>query len=407
MVKIKPDPKQRCLEQHQFHSKTKHSAIIKRTTDAARNAKTPATGISYRECGVGKGAFWDHYTIQEQTQTPTAILKPKEFKCSRLHDYMRQVTLEFPSEITNLELKSPSSPSRLPPSPRAEVLSQTSTSMDEFGLLFIPGMARATMETEEYRIRKEFETAQIKEARLRGRPVLAVCGGSWTLWEAFGGTVKPVEEHNYRGGMPRLDAKSGHVIYNKQIHRIEIQEEGKILSGAMKIDAGEGINPTVNSVHWMAPSEINIPAELVVSAKSLADPSIAPNINVKGVVRPLNPEPCIEAFETKFGVPMLGIQWHLEAYGNSPEDKIENIHQLGIINEMAQAGKTFQLKQAMLAQFKTFVLDKTENDPWVRHPLRRTKLGKKYVWRSVKSQDPRLWGIKRKHLLTHYELLKR
>jgi gamma-glutamyl-gamma-aminobutyrate hydrolase PuuD len=391
MPKMKVDPNQKSLLQFKFYSQTKHRKINERTASKIRAFGPAPTGISYRECGSGKGAFWDHYNLQEHTQAQTVVLKPNEARCSRLHDYLRQVTLQFPSDISNLGPSGSPSRSVGSPSRRQNIPapSRVENSVNDFGLLFIPGMARDVIESEEYKLRKKFEIEQIRQARLTGRPVLALCGGSWTLWEAYGGAIREVKDHSYRGGMPRLDPKTGRVLYNKQIHRIELQATGNILRGAMGTLSEENQNPTVNSVHWMAVSENHQPAAFDVSALSIEDESLAPNRNVNGVLSLYHPETCIEAFESKHGVPIMGLQWHVEAYGNTNDEKIACAHQIGIINYMAQAGKAYLIKQKMLAQFKTLVADKQDELSWDRHGLRRTKINRKFAWREVRFSIPR------------------
>lgn len=423
MVKIQNN--QRTLKQFGFHSKRKHREIVERTIRASTIAPTPATGISYRDCGGGKGAFWDHYTIQNNTQAPTVIVKSASTSTRLFGHYVRQSTLEFPAGIENLNISStapspkrsatPRSPSRCASSSRSPIR-EAAPQQDQidplrananiqYGLLFIPGMSRESKEAEEFPERSEFEFAEIRKAQLVGRPILAVCGGSWTLWRAFGGTLRPVKEHNYRGGMPRLDAERGHVQYNKQIHRIELTEEGCILSGGMQINPEDNVHPSVNSVHWLAPSESAIPRALQVSAYALADPNLAPNIPVGGETRPLNPERCIEAFESVFGAPILGVQWHFEAYGSKNVAKVDEAHHTGILNYMMLAGKTFQLKQTLLAELKSKVRDHAELAPWERYTLRRVKMGRKFIWNLVKNKDPRAHRASKARTYKVYELI--
>lgn len=77
----------------------------------------------------------------------------------------------------------------------------TST-LDDVDMLFIPGMPRG-MESEE---RSQYEQQLIKDARNRGVPILAICAGSWQLWQAFGGGLKDVQDHN---SVQNAELKSG------------------------------------------------------------------------------------------------------------------------------------------------------------------------------------------------------
>lgn len=349
--------KQPSLKQYGFYSKGLHDSIVSKTNEAYRTEEKPSVGIPFRRDGNGKGAYYDHYTMQLTTATRTRVIRHEDKKVSQLHEYVRQVTHQLPFGVDHQGAMSPVKSTR-----------------EDFGLLCIPGISRSSFESEEGRVRKQFQSKLIQKARLSGRPILAICGGCWQLWEEFGGNVREVKGHNYRGGMPRIKETTGKVGHNKQVHRIRITSEGKILNGGMRIASPETVFPMVNSVHWLAPSEDKSPAEFEVSARSVEDVAIAPLVTFNDVTKPLEPEECIEAFESRFGVPILGVQWHPEAYTkNCPEYFLAD-SQIGILEYMIQAGKTYQLKKKMLAEFKSICKEKNCRTPWQRHSLKRVKV---------------------------------
>lgn len=217
------------------------------------------------------------------------------------------------------------------------------------GFIFIPGYTRESDEKQpaNHTKRIKYEQELISQARLRGQPVLAVCAGSWTLWENYGGCIVSVSDHNYGGAMPRLSTADPSVCNNKMIHRVK-PKKGSYLAEAIQSKKSFA----VNSVHWKAPEE-NAAAStmnlLEVSAYSKQDNELAPNSRQGQVMKP---EKCVEAFETKYGVPMMGIQWHPEAF--NPKDKNFKTHQ-SIFSFMVTAGKTYLNRQRLNEEFKASI----------------------------------------------------
>src|SRR5690606_27411041 len=93
--------------------------------------------ISYRTEGkeLGKGAFFDHYTLQQQTNFPTAIIQsddPLLKKDKYLSDYASSQAIGLPHSSLNIGIGKP-----LPPI----------IEYHDGGLLFIPGMTRDSFDT--------------------------------------------------------------------------------------------------------------------------------------------------------------------------------------------------------------------------------------------------------------------
>lgn len=287
-------------------------------------------GITYRDDGAGKGAFFDHRTIQLAVEKPTAVLNsatlPNAFA---RHIRENQNLLQFGIHIDKTHFK-------FPPLHFA--------SDAEIGLIVIPGVSKNSFKTSAYQVRKNEEMTIIKQALYRGQPVLAICGGSWVLYESFGGTLRHAKGHNYRGGMPRLNANTATPTHNKDLHRLELTGNNTLLQAALQYnDADQHL--AVNSVHFRVPNEAHVPAALCVSAKAIPDAALAP-ANSKAA------EKSIEAFETIHGVPVLGIQWHPEAYD-------ANTHHARMLRYMEKAGQRYLNHRQVLAEFTHHVTNQT------------------------------------------------
>lgn len=284
--------------------------------------------ISYRDENKGGGAFYDHYSFQKITGMNTEItVHPK------------QLVGDFEFYVESSKHTLPCSTNLLGGKKFPGI---SNNQRDQMGLLVIPGCARETAKKrrEVHNRRSEHEAALLKEAQLIGRPVLAICAGAWTLWQSFGGSTRDCEDHCYRGGMPRI-LDHGNVGYNKSIHDVQVLL-GSQLSGIVKTQQ----RFSVNSVHWQVVNETGQPESLQVSARAQQNDGIAPKSPYKkGCL--IKPEAdVIEAFETSQGVPMLGIQWHPEAY----DDKTQH----AIIKYMAFAGVVFAQKRQTLQEMQSY-----------------------------------------------------
>lgn len=293
-------------------------------------------GISFRNEAHGKGAFFDHFTLRKMTGQETVIVKDTAAS-----------TVEFASYINSRE----GDPQKYTLPLRAGLPETLENFGETAGFIFIPGYTRDSdsKQPAEHRARLAFEKRLIEKARYRGQPVLAVCAGAWTLLDAYGIGVHEVDDHNYGGAMPRLSTQGARVCNNKMIHRVEIAESSH-LAHAMRVNE----NPQVNSVHWKAASEGDFleESQLAPAASSVRDDAIAPNSRQQAQMQP---EDCVEAFETKRGVPMLGIQWHPEAF--NPTDANAAPHQ-AIFNFMAKTANTYLNRRRVNQEFK----DKLSSD---------------------------------------------
>jgi gamma-glutamyl-gamma-aminobutyrate hydrolase PuuD len=285
-----------------------------------RHGKTPIF-ISYRHDCEGKGAIFDHHAVQAITSYPTTILSSENIDMKQPNELGYTFALKNKPECRNF-------------------LSE------DAGLLVITGSHKAEEGKDRYVKRIEFENKQIKKALLEGRPILAICAGSWVLWNNFIDSdstninthLKKVQGHNNRRGMIRLNIE-GKVIFNEQIHDIDINKNSLLFSFINYPQSNVIEKISVNSLHSVAVNENTKPNFINIAAQSTKDS-------------------VIEAFETKFGAPVIGIQWHPEAYTNNSTPclsmDIKKCHQ-NIIQSMAQAGDAFSKKQNVLKELKTWI----------------------------------------------------
>lgn len=272
------------------------------------------------------GAFFDHYVFRKITNRRTKILSTPETNLNKFKEFVRQSTLGLG---INSQLGH-------------KVIPESIHNTEKEGLIIIPGYSRQLYDKD----RISFENEIIKNACLTGQPILAICAGSWTLWQSFGGTLKEVEHHVY-SSMPYLVTDGG-VGNNKQIHEVTLLNN-TIVSGVMNRNIQT--NPEVNSVHWMAPNETNIPNMLEICAHSRH--SLQHDVlNRQGnIMVPENNT--VEAFETKYGAPMIGIQWHPECYYSKQKTSEEQQRHLNLIHYMVKAGDTYRAKGYVLSELKS------------------------------------------------------
>lgn len=297
----------------------------------------PAVAIAYRDDGRvrGAGANFDHRTLQLLGKTGTVVANFTE-GTSHLSEYLQNhagyrlpyaraedEAVPAPTVVTNLE------------------------TLD--GLLFLPGVPRSVKDSaEQLAPRSSQNNILIRDAINRGKPILAVCGGSWALWQYFGGELVPVKDH-CSARMPSIN-RLGKVGYNIQIHRITLEEKGHILKGAMRYEQNRdrNPNPAVNSVHWLSPGG-DVPDMFDVSARSQHDPALAPMGRHQAQMHP--EEGTIECFESRSGAPILGVVWHPEAYTSNTNSAYFPKQHQAIIQYMIEASRTYQLKQILNQEF--------------------------------------------------------
>ncbi len=284
-------------------------------------------GISFRH-DEGKrmhGAFFDHYVFRNIAKRRTHILTSPQTSLQKLTEFSAQ-------SVFSLNMKDNGK----------KIIPIRHEDASHDGLIVIPGYSRQLYDEE----RIAFENELIRKARLTGQPVLAICAGSWTLWNAYGGTTKAVEDHVY-SSMPYIVSDGG-IGNNKQIHQVVLKQHTFTYGALSK--PGLAACPTVNSVHWLAPDPQSLPNILEISATAKIDEHIEVSSRQGELMQP--EENSVEAFETKYGAPMIGIQWHPECFYTKQHKTSEQKRHLSLIEYMVLAGDTFQAKKRMLAEMQ-------------------------------------------------------
>lgn len=326
-----------------FHSKEhiKRLKALKAILNQQTQAPEAAIAIPYRNDSEGRGALYDHRGIQAAAKKPTGILNKGIYHSNLKSQIERfQYQMKFGEQLDSTFHKYP------------PLLSEIETN---YGLLLLPGVSMKDFESPHYEERKKYEMNLIKNARMVGQPILSICGGCWVLYQQYGGQITEVTDHAYRAGMPRLSDVTGKIGNNKQIHRIAIKEGENLLRAAFGLRKNDDNCLPVNSVHSYAPDPSNIPSGLEITAISVQDDELSPvsakaNNLEKEKMKPQSNT--IEAFESTHGAPVLGVQWHPEAYTGKNEGEVFAENQMNLIRFMALAGQAFLNKQKLLAEFK-------------------------------------------------------
>jgi gamma-glutamyl-gamma-aminobutyrate hydrolase PuuD len=258
--------------------------------------------------------------MQRLTNRRTCILRPSATlrgePLKLLERHMEKITYCLPIDL-----------------PLQEVSLLDPQAMEYTGLVLIPGSAKNNYTPQRIQLEREC----IRQALLRGQPILAVCAGCWSLWNCLTNLgTREVRDHcNAR--MMHL-GRDGNVVNNPAIHTVNI-EQTSLLGTLM-----EPQNLAVNSVHWEAVNATETAAvqdaRVRISAWS-STPTDPERKNRQCQV--MKPETgCVEAFERTTGAPVIGIQWHPEAYNSRRYRRL--------FSYLAAAGGTYLQKRRLLQE---------------------------------------------------------
>lgn len=287
-----------------------------------------------------KGIYFDHYVIQRATGHFSKAVVPagSVYPFPALNGYIRQNPYALPYGIEY--------------SSRMLPLQVTS---DDGGLLIIPGRMR----DREYDIvREAHENALLRKALLRGQPVLGICAGAWRVWEALRRLemdpdfsqkmqegLAEVYDHS-AARMMSFSESTGQVVYNIQLHGVKVEADSLLYQMMGKKSA---VEMDVNSVHWKAPDRKALPSNVrVVAVATKGDVKETRNRHGRVVESELD---TVEAFEAVFGAPVIGVQWHLEAY--NLKDRGSEAH-LNILRWMAKVGDVYAQKRKVLVELTEY-----------------------------------------------------
>lgn len=161
--------------------------------------------------------------------------------------------------------------------------------------------------------RASYELKLIEMAKSRGIPIIAVCAGSWRLLQSYGGTVRTLPEpqralHKVTGSMPIWDLHHGITV-----------TEGSLLDSMMNpyVKSTEDVPEIVgvNTTHWAVANEFKDERRSKIAKETVM--GVEPNGLLDISARTSGSDATthtVEGFESALGIPVLGLQWHPEAY---------------------------------------------------------------------------------------------
>jgi len=306
--------------------------------------------ISYRGHQTiydGWGMVYDHITLQTLTNNPTAVSATTRVRERRFAQYFFQEALNTHNV----------------PLPFNQLTIPSTINERDGGLFLVPGRVRKIANEP---IREAHEKRFIREALNRGQPILGICAGAWRVWEQallwtrqwdevakrpirpdVSTCLKEVKDHSY-SRMLTLQSSGTRATYNVQVHNIEVSED-TYLEHAMK--GKEALLPEqipVNSVHWNAVNPSNAPLLFRINAVSKQDPEIERKNRHGNMMEP--EENSVEGFESEYGAPVVGVQWHPEGYSmDNPKNPRPELH-INLLKYMALAGAAYKAKRTMLQE---------------------------------------------------------
>lgn len=219
--------------------------------------------------------------------------------------------------------------------------------------LFIPGgQDREKNDSPEKISRERYEMSLVKAARNRGMPMMAVCGGSRALAKGFGAKEQELKGKEIIKTHKQKDQTTmGHSIdlrdpkHMSPKHSGGFEDEHTIVGGAAPKNTKHISN--VNSTH-----------EKIVAHK---DGQIEPvnTIEATGkselMTSAWSPEGFPEAFETRYGAPIIGITSHPEAMHTDPDTRKNTPKDAqnwsdNLFKGFAQSMQAYRAKQSVNAE---------------------------------------------------------
>ncbi|KAI8847098.1 hypothetical protein BC829DRAFT_444842 [Chytridium lagenaria] len=283
--------------------------------------------IIVREDGNGKGFLFDHYVIRRTTGRLTRAvflnpdINPEAFYAQVQGLLHAQYTFAFtlpPYIALSTEGNS-----------NSNVICRNVFDLlaDKDGeLLFLPGAHQ--WERERTAVDAEVSTV-FSAVKTLGRPLLAVCGRMLSLGAADNWVVANLTTHS-AGRMLSLSLE-GRIHYNTALHGVALKQDTVLHDIYTKWNHGQDFSEEekleflhVNSVH-----SAQLYRPTLVTSTGIGEYITTPeNTNGKYFTESARSLPgfkngrckdkpiadVIEAIESRWGAPMMGVQWHPEAY---------------------------------------------------------------------------------------------
>jgi len=313
----------------------------------------------------GKSTFYDHITFGRITKLKTTVLVPDGADNDPLR-YFTQVANK--ALHTTFHGHTDNHTVLIPPVKPGSFYD---------GLLVIPGAPRSKQGDP---VRASYENRLIKEALLRGQPMLAICAGSWRLWEflwrQFIGEVELLDciEEVYGHSAPKMMSLSPNapiVQDNTLLHGLQLGTESLVYSfmHAKPGDLSQSQNPH-SPYRLIPPAPINMKTNSVhqhaPKVPTITNPSLQDRFKlgkhlIEIAAKSSSSDPdiqsgSIEAFCLRFGAPVVGMQWHPEAFVPDHDEKDDERlkaaqYNQAFITNMAKAGQAYAAKRLLLSQF--------------------------------------------------------
>jgi gamma-glutamyl-gamma-aminobutyrate hydrolase PuuD len=212
--------------------------------------------------------------------------------------------------------------------------------------------AKAKRIYEEHVSRAAYELKLIGVARNRGIPVLAVCAGSWRLLESYGGAVRTLEV-TQRDKHKAKDTKETWALR----HQLTLLASKTLIKTSRRDAEHDQLVDKVNSTHWAVADADAMPRRLrtgSLGARNMLVPSNMLDISA------IDPDTqTVEAFESLYGAPTMGIQWHPESYlpgmlgADQPGDEAAQHISRSLFEFMVYAAETSAKRAVVINTFNT------------------------------------------------------
>ena len=230
--------------------------------------------------------------------------------------------------------------------------------LDAVNGLYIPGGHDVAGQAGDRASRVAYELALIREARNRGMPTLAICGGSRVLAEAYGGQSQALDDTGVHLHSRRGTAQMAHSL---------TLEPATILGGAARRPA-PGQRPTVDSINSThergvahANGQLN-PINRLDGPRAGANrirPRPADQLaDSELTVSAWGPDGHPEGFESRFGAPMVGVTSHPEAIYRGSRLARDNATDQGrqwsdnVMRGFAQSMRAYAARRAVNAEIR-------------------------------------------------------
>lgn len=366
------------------------------TTERFGQAPAPLYGhpqpapifIADRDDARGTGRQWDHATVQILANRPTIGVGNEQQ--GRLHEESKKPLFpesSFPAfphgrpDVT-FSGKAGDGLLLLPGGPNSL---DTEVGGPNGGLRYPPKSGRA----DAVAARHDNQRDLIRDAINKGQPQLAICGGTWHMLKAYGGTTQTDGEFEAKHAedMPELipkgpvdgDAPPAVTVHHHKLRQHPVIVDGQSmlaqsirdagrLSGNPQPDTGD-LHTSVNSVHWAHAQAHEDAGGLALSAHHapLAAPQSTPRelLKVAATAAEVHGKQTVEAYETRAGAPGIAVQHHPEALAGVPSDPAgaytperytkEHAEARELFRTMAQAGDAYGARRRMTAEFQSLM----------------------------------------------------